>query len=127
MDTQDPGGMRISVRKQYAAKHVVVQRRTSYATATCVWLITDFPRISNSPYTRRSSAAPFDRACLAWPEARGLKPVDSHQRGDWRNGIFGRCVTAAGRTGQLRHRGERFAVQFGLELAFADRSAWVRC
>src|ERR1019366_8542195 len=34
MDTQDPGGMRISVRKRYAAKHVVVQRRTSYATAT---------------------------------------------------------------------------------------------
>jgi hypothetical protein len=39
---------------------------------------------------------------------------------DWKNGIFGRCVTARGRTGQLRHRGKRFALQFGLELAFAD-------
>jgi hypothetical protein len=35
--------------------------------------------------------------------------------------IFGHCLTARGRTGQLRHRGKRFALQFGLELAFANR------
>ncbi len=46
---------------------------------------------------------------------------------DWKNGIFGRCVTARGRTGQLRHRGKRLALQFGLELAFADRLVLVRC
>jgi Transposase DDE domain group 1 len=46
---------------------------------------------------------------------------------DWKHGIFGRCVTARGRTDQLRHPGKHFALQFGLELAFADRSVVVRC
>jgi hypothetical protein len=32
----------------------------------------------------------------------------------------------AGRTGQLRHRGRRFALKFGLGLAFADRLVLVR-
>jgi hypothetical protein len=36
-------------------------------------------------------------------------------------------VTAPGKTGQLRHHGKRFALQFGLELAFADRLVIVRC
>ncbi len=45
---------------------------------------------------------------------------------DWENGIFRRCVTARGRTSQLRHRGNRFALQFGLELAFANRLVLVR-
>jgi hypothetical protein len=31
------------------------------------------------------------------------------------------CVTARGRTGQLRHSRKRFAFQFGLEPAFAGR------
>jgi len=43
------------------------------------------------------------------------------------DGIFGHCVTAPGRTGPLRHRGNRYALQFGLELAFADRLVFVRC
>jgi hypothetical protein len=39
----------------------------------------------------------------------------------------GVCVTARGGTGQLGHREKRFALHFGLELAFADRLLLVRC
>jgi hypothetical protein len=40
---------------------------------------------------------------------------------------FRACMTARRRTGQLRHRGKRFALQFGLKLAFVDRLVLVRC
>src|ERR1035437_10119064 len=43
---------------------------------------------------------------------------------DWKNGIFGRCVTAPGRTGQLRHRGKRFAFQFGSNLRLRTACCW---
>jgi hypothetical protein len=39
----------------------------------------------------------------------------------------GVCVPAPGRPGQLRHRGKRFALQFGFKLAFADRLVLVQC
>ena len=111
---RDPGA-RISIKARAASKPPITQAGYMTATASPSMFLTPCTR-AGSIYDRRGLAQSF------------LKDAGRSVCGiDWENGIFGRCVTAWGRTGQLRYGGKRFALQFGLELAFVDRLVLVRC